>query len=100
VRALAIPLALLIIAAIVVLVVIVVRGAEPEKAAEPIRWIVDTELKDGRTRVLVRHMAGERELGRQVIKEIADGAEDWDSRYHEAIAEARSRVAALNSESA
>lgn len=96
-RALAIPLALAVIAAIVLIVIIVIRGAE--KPSGPTRWVVDTELKNGVTRVLIRHMAGEQELGRQVIKEIADDAEDWDARYHEAIAEARSRAAALSTES-
>lgn len=97
-RALAIPLALLIVAAITVLVVLLVRGMGDRKKAPPPTWVVGTESKGGTTRVLVRHMAGDQELGRQVVREIPDEAEGWDERYHAAMAEARSRAAALSSE--
>jgi hypothetical protein len=98
-RALAVPLALAVIAAIILMVVLLTRGAGHGKSPEPTRWVVGTELKDGTTRVFIRHLAGERELGRQVVREIAADAEDWEVRYHEAVAEARSRAAALTSES-
>jgi hypothetical protein len=97
-RALAVPLALLIIALIVALVLIVVRGGG-DKSAPAARWVVGTESKGGVTRVLVRHLAGDSELGRQVVGTIPDDAEGWDERYHAAMAEARSRAAALNSDS-
>lgn len=67
------------------------------------RWETHTESGDGRTSVVVRCIAQGRrgmvELGRQTIQTIPDGAPDWDLRYHEAMAEARVRVAALESES-
>jgi hypothetical protein len=40
------------------------------------------------------------ELGRQVIGAIPDTAPDWDTRYHEAMAEARSRLAAIKAQGA
>ncbi|MFD0853995.1 hypothetical protein ACFQ07_17290, partial [Actinomadura adrarensis] len=59
-----------------------------------------TESRDGVTTVLVRRVdpAGI-ELGRQIIATIPDGDPDWESRYHEAMAQARSRVATLEIES-
>jgi len=60
------------------------------------RWETHTESSGGRTAVLVRRVAETGiELGRQVIAEIPDAAPDWDMRYHEAMAEARTRLAAL-----
>ncbi|MEO3828504.1 hypothetical protein [Actinomadura sp. B10D3] len=38
------------------------------------------------------------ELGRQTVASIPDGDPEWEERYHEAMAAARSRVAALESE--
>lgn len=98
-RALAIPLALLVVASITVLVVLLVRGMADRKKTPPPKWVVATESKGGTTRVLVRHMAGDQEIGRQVVREIPDNAEGWDEKYHAAMAEARSRAAALGSES-
>lgn len=67
------------------------------------RWETHTESGSGATAVIVRCVAQGRrgliELGRQVIDTIPDGAGDWDMRYHQAMAEARSRVAALEAES-
>jgi hypothetical protein len=63
------------------------------------RWEAATELRDGVTIVFVRHVAGDRELGRQVIAELPGDAPDWEDRYHEAMAVARSRAAALEIES-
>lgn len=67
------------------------------------RWETHTESGGGATAVIVRCTAQGRrglvELGRQVIDTIPDGAADWDMRYHQAMAEARSRVAALEAES-
>jgi hypothetical protein len=67
------------------------------------RWEAHTDVGDGATTVAVRRMAqtrsGPHELGRQVIRRIPDDAFDWETQYHAAMAEARSRVAALESES-
>jgi hypothetical protein len=63
------------------------------------RWETHTESRGGRTAVLVRRIAATgKELGRQVIAEIPDAAPDWEMRYHEAMAEARSRLAALEAQ--
>ena len=62
-------------------------------------WETHTESGGGRTAVLVRRVAETgRELGRQVIAEIPDTAPDWDLRYHDAMAEARTRLAALEAQ--
>ncbi len=92
-RDLAIPLALLVVAAIAALLVLAFR-----RPAEAARWEAATELRDGVTVVFVRRATGKRELGRQVIAELEAGLPDWEGRYHEAMAEARSRAAALESE--
>jgi hypothetical protein len=39
------------------------------------------------------------ELGRQVVGTVPDDAQDWDGAYHLLMAEARTRVAALESQS-
>ena len=105
-RILAMPLTLLVIALVVYLVIIAMRGpshAERTKAIRRAEWTTGTEMKDGRTIVVVRQLAEVRgasvELARQVIAEIPDAAPDWDQRYHEAMAEARSRASALQIES-
>jgi hypothetical protein len=103
-RVLAIPLALLIVALLIYLLVRPQlvgsrRRAEAPRTDLRTEWKVDTELRDGITHVLVKQLSGDRELGRQVIGEIPDAAPDWDRRYHEAMAEARSRAAALQAES-
>jgi hypothetical protein len=105
-RILAMPLTLLVIALVVYLVIIALRGpshAERTKAIRQSAWTTATEMKDGQTIVLVRQVAEVRgatvELARQVIAEIPDAAPDWEQRYHEAMAEARSRASALQIES-
>jgi hypothetical protein len=105
-RILAMPLMLLVIALVVYLVIIAMRGpsrAEQTKAIRQSEWTTATEMKDGNTIVLVRQVAevhGESlELARQVIAEIPDAAPDWEQRYHEAMAEARSRASTLQIES-
>jgi hypothetical protein len=92
---LALPLTLLVLAVVAVLLFTAFRRPSQAIGAH---WDAATELRDGVTVVLVRHLAGGRELGRQVIAELAADLPDWDSRYHEAMAEARARVAALESE--
>jgi hypothetical protein len=94
-RVLAIPLALLIVALLIYLLVMPRRRPLPRRA----EWKADTELCAGITYVLVRQLSGDRELGRQVIGEIPDAAPDWERLYHEAMAEARSRAAALQAQS-
>src|SRR5689334_10570670 len=70
---------------------------ELEKSA---RWETHTESGGGQTSVVVRRVAATGvELGRQVVAAIPDSAPDWELRYHEAMAEARSRQAALESQS-
>jgi hypothetical protein len=105
-RILAMPFTILVIALVVYLVIIAMRGPRPDertKAIRPARWTTGTEMKDGHTIVVVRHMAevrgGSVELARQVVAEIPDAAPDWEQRYHEAMAEARSRAGALQIES-
>jgi hypothetical protein len=105
-RVLVMPLTLLAIAVVVYLVVIAVRGPSPAERTKAVRraeWTTATEMKDGHTIVVVRQVAEVRgasvELARQVIAEIPDAAPDWDQRYHEAMAEARSRASALQIES-
>lgn len=64
------------------------------------RWETHTESGGGQTSVIVRRVATTGvELGRQVVATIPDSAPDWELRYHEAMAEARSRLAALNAQS-
>jgi hypothetical protein len=105
-RVLATPVTLLVIALIVYLVIVALRGpsrAEHTKAIRSAAWQTATEMKDGTTIVLVKQVAEVRgetiELARQVVAEIPDKAPDWDARYHEAMAEARSRASALQIES-
>ena len=105
-RILVMPLTILVIALVVYLVIIAMRGpsqAERTKAIRQSEWTTATEMKDGRTIVVVRQMALVRgasvERARQVIAEIPDAAPDWEQRYHEAMAEARSRASALQIES-
>ncbi|MBC6458679.1 hypothetical protein [Actinomadura sp. HBU206391] len=67
------------------------------------RWETHTEVGEGVTSVVVRRVtegrSGLLELGRQVIRTIPDDDPEWDTKYHAAMAEARSRVAALEIES-
>jgi hypothetical protein len=90
------PIVLLFVALVVAVLYVAVRGtARPPRP----RWEAATELRGGVTVVLVRHVAGGRELGRQVVAELPGDAPDWETRYHEAMAIARSRAAALEIES-
>src|ERR687895_2756334 len=105
-RILAMPLVILVIALVIYLMIIATRGpsrAERTKPIRPAKWTTPTEMKEGHTIVLVRQVAPGRgeslELARQVIAEIPDVAPDWEQRYHEAMAEARSRASALQIES-
>jgi hypothetical protein len=91
-----VPAALLFVSLVVAVLYVAVRGTG-RRTPRP-RWVADTELRDGVTVVLVRHVAGGRELGRQVIAELPADAPDWETRYHEAMAIARSRAAALEIE--
>ncbi|WP_067795567.1 hypothetical protein [Actinomadura formosensis] len=76
-------------------------GAALERGA---RWETHTESSGGVTAVVVRRVsrngAGDllAESGRQTVAEIPDGDPAWEERYHEAMAQARSRVAALEIE--
>lgn len=99
-------IALLVIALLIYLLISAMRGssqAERTKAVRQAAWTTATEMKNGHTIVLVRQVAEIRgetvEMARQVIAEIPDGIPDWESRYHEAMAEARSRASALQIES-
>lgn len=72
-------------------------SAALEKGA---RWETHTESGGGQTSVVVRRVATTGVvLGRQVVAAIPDSAPDWELRYHEAMAEARSRLAALRAQS-
>ncbi|WP_141580965.1 hypothetical protein [Actinomadura sp. WMMA1423] len=68
------------------------------------RWETHTESSDGVTTVVVRRVSrGDSgdvlaETGRQTVAAIPDADPQWEDRYHEAMAQARSRVAALESE--
>jgi hypothetical protein len=81
------------------------RGAFSAPAENPAleqgsRWETHTESGGGQTSVVVRRVATTgAELGRQLVATIPDSAPDWELRYHEAMAEARSRLAALKSQS-
>lgn len=79
------------------------RGPDRLRLEAGSRWETHTESGGGVTLVVVRRLAesgkGLVELGRQVIESIPDEAADWDLRYHQAMAEARCRVAALEAES-
>ncbi|MFF5258723.1 hypothetical protein ACFY4C_07240 [Actinomadura viridis] len=95
---------LIMLAAVAVLAVVVVLvyyavTEGPRPPARAAGWETHTESSGGVTTVLVRQITGDgAELGRQVVAAIPDGAPDWETRYHEAMAEARSRVAALRIE--
>ncbi|WP_165978644.1 hypothetical protein, partial [Actinomadura darangshiensis] len=68
------------------------------------RWEAHTESSAGVTTVVVRQVSRNgdgdvlAEIGRQTVAAIPDGDPAWEARYHEAMAEARSRVAALEAE--
>jgi hypothetical protein len=94
-RVLALPVVLLLAVLLAALLIAAFRRPDPDRGP---RWEAATELRDGTTVVLVRQVADGRELGRQVVAEIPADAPDWETRYHEAMASARSRAAALHSE--
>ncbi|WP_018653554.1 hypothetical protein [Actinomadura flavalba] len=85
--------ALALLAVVVVLIVYAARGAG---AVAPAGWRAVTESDDGRTRVLVRETGAR--AGGQLVAEIPDDAPDWEDRLHAAMAQARSRIAALESQ--
>lgn len=91
-----VPAALLFVTLVAAVLYVAVRGTG-RRTPRP-RWVAATELRDGVTVVFVQHIAGGRELGRQVVAELPADAPDWETRYHEAMAVARSRAAALEIE--
>lgn len=106
-RFLIILVALAVAAAVVVLLLYAFadRSSSGKAALERgARWEAHTESSGGVTTVAVRQVsrgdAGEllAEIGRQTVASIPDGDPEWEERYHEAMAQARSRVAALQSE--
>ncbi|GAA4608028.1 hypothetical protein GCM10023195_31060 [Actinoallomurus liliacearum] len=94
-RVLALPAVLLVAVLLVALLLAAFRRPAPDRLPD---WEAATELRDGVTVVFVRQVADGRELGRHVVAEIPADASDWETRYHEAMAAARSRAAALHSE--
>jgi len=103
VRLVVMLIAVALLAVVAILIAYGVRGGRARSAA-PARWETHTESVGGTTAVLVRQVTrmpdGEllAELGRQVVAEIPDTDSDWEARYHEAMATARSRVAALEAQ--
>ncbi|WP_119729486.1 hypothetical protein [Thermomonospora amylolytica] len=102
---------LLILLAVVLLIVLAVMlvvnafrqdGGRARALEADARWETYTSSADGVTTVVVRKVAqtprGPVEYGRQSIASIPDDDPDWETRYHEAMAQARSRVAALQIE--
>ncbi|MEU5883130.1 hypothetical protein [Spirillospora sp. NPDC047279] len=93
--------AVALIAVVVVLLLYGLRGGagEARPASRTARWEPASESADGVTTVIVHQVdAAGGELQRQVIAAIQDGDPEWEPRYHEAMAQARSRVAALESQ--
>ncbi|MEU8346793.1 hypothetical protein AB0C74_34295 [Spirillospora sp. NPDC048832] len=110
-RFLIVLVALAVAAAVVVLLLYAFADRSADRSAagraaleRGARWETHTESSGGVTAVVVRQVtrddAGDllAELGRQTVAEIPDGDAEWEERYHEAMAQARSRVAALQSE--
>ncbi|NDU73331.1 hypothetical protein GWI34_11885 [Actinomadura sp. DSM 109109] len=103
-----IVLVALVVAAVVVVLLLYGLSDRSTRNRERLeggaRWETHTEASGGVTTVVVRRVsrgdAGDvlAELGRQTVASIPDGDPDWEQRYHEAMARARSRVAALESE--
>lgn len=95
-------LALLVVVVLVVLLLYSAIGRVRDDL-EP-RWETHTESSGGVTTVIVRQVTRDpsgalvTELGRQAIATIPDSDPDWETRYHEAMAQARSRVATLEIE--
>jgi hypothetical protein len=83
---------------------LLVRPQRSRELGSAEHWEVHTESGGGVTTVVVRQVAlagrrGSVELGRQVVGTVPDDAQDWDGAYHLLMAEARTRVAALESQS-
>lgn len=78
--------------------------AAPARLEKGARWETHTESSGGVTTVAVRQVSRDSaggllaEMGRQTVASIPDGDPEWEERYHDAMAQARSRVAALDSE--
>ncbi|MFI0405109.1 hypothetical protein [Actinomadura sp. 3N508] len=99
--------ALAVVAVAVVLLLYAFAGrssAGRARLERDARWETHTESSGGVTTVVVRQVsrnaAGDvlAEVARQTVASIPDGDPDWETRYHEAMAQARSRVAALEIE--
>ncbi|MFD0685446.1 hypothetical protein [Actinomadura fibrosa] len=80
-------------------------GRDGRRTARPgARWEAHTESSGGVTTVVVRQVSRDgsgdvvSEHGRQTIAAIPDADPAWEERYHDAMAQARSRVAALESQ--
>ena len=105
-RFLIILVALAVAAVVVVLLMYAFADRSAGRAAleRGARWEAHTESSGGVTTVVVRQVsrsdAGDlvAEIGRQTVATIPDGDPEWEERYHDAMARARSRVAALQSE--
>ncbi|TNY35743.1 hypothetical protein [Thermomonospora catenispora] len=102
-RLLILLVTVLVIALAVALVVNAFRGGGEERVLESdARWEVHTSSADGVTTVVVRKVVhtgrGPVEFGRQSIAAIPDDDPEWETKYHEAMSQARSRVAALQIE--
>ncbi|MBP2706592.1 hypothetical protein JOL79_22550 [Microbispora sp. RL4-1S] len=104
-RVLILPATLIVVGALVYLLVVLLRGARGggRTPAAPPRWEVDTVMENGWTLVVVRRVlpgrGGPVELTKQTVRAIPDDDPNWDERYRQAIAEARSRVSTLELES-
>ncbi|WP_433500386.1 hypothetical protein ACQP1K_08880 [Sphaerimonospora sp. CA-214678] len=106
-RLLTLPVTLILVAALIYLLTLLLRDARRARgggtsAARP-RWEIDTVMENGWTLVVVRKVRpgrdGPVELARQTVRAIADDDPNWDERYREAMAEARSRLSTLEIES-
>ncbi|MFA1551101.1 hypothetical protein [Actinomadura chokoriensis] len=106
-RFLIVLVALAVAAAVVVLLVYAFADRSPSGRAALERgacWEAHTESSGGVTTVAVRQVTRSdtgdliAEIGRQTVASIPDGDPEWEKRYHEAMAQARSRVAALRSQ--
>jgi heme/copper-type cytochrome/quinol oxidase subunit 2 len=104
-RLFALPVTLIVVAILVYLLVALVRGARsaPRTVESKPHWEVDTVMQDGWTLIVVRRVVrgrgGPVELTKQTVRAIPDDDPNWDERYREGMAEARSRVSTLELES-
>jgi hypothetical protein len=98
----------LAVAAVVVVLLMYAFAGRPASGRARLergaRWETHTESSGGVTTVAVRQVSRDAagdvlaEIGRQTVAAIPDGDPEWEERYHEAMAQARSRVATLESE--